>query len=135
MDVILRHVLGGVPEHGADREFRKTEFASDAPERMPQGVGRDPRDPGEFANAVQTGAYSGVGAGPSFRREYVRVSDDFRLTLDYFERCGPNCADLRAALGVRETDKRSEEHTSELQSLMRTSYAVFCLKTKTTTSK
>src|SRR3546814_10349312 len=29
--------------------------------------------------------------------------------------------------------KRSEEHTSELQSLMRNSYAVFCLKkTKTT---
>src|SRR3546814_6617860 len=27
---------------------------------------------------------------------------------------------------------RSEEHTSELQSLMRKSYAVFCLKTKTT---
>src|SRR3546814_7863149 len=26
---------------------------------------------------------------------------------------------------------RSEEHTSELQSLMRTSYAVFCLKKKT----
>src|SRR3546814_9992643 len=28
---------------------------------------------------------------------------------------------------------RSEEHTSELQSLMRISYAVFCLKTKKTT--
>src|SRR3546814_10340835 len=27
-------------------------------------------------------------------------------------------------------DLRSEEHTSELQSLMRTSYAVFCLKKK-----
>src|SRR3546814_6884831 len=27
-------------------------------------------------------------------------------------------------------EKRSEEHTSELQSLMRISYAVFCLKTK-----
>src|SRR3546814_7138066 len=27
-------------------------------------------------------------------------------------------------------DQRSEEHTSELQSLMRTSYAVFCLKKK-----
>src|SRR3546814_2340174 len=27
-------------------------------------------------------------------------------------------------------DARSEEHTSELQSLMRTSYAVFCLKQK-----
>src|SRR3546814_6172260 len=30
---------------------------------------------------------------------------------------------------------RSEEHTSELQSLMRTSYAVFCLKKKNTQSK
>src|SRR3546814_10195353 len=29
---------------------------------------------------------------------------------------------------------RSEEHTSELQSLMRISYAVFCLKKKNTTS-
>src|SRR3546814_8525310 len=28
-------------------------------------------------------------------------------------------------------DSRSEEHTSELQSLMRISYAVFCLKKKT----
>src|SRR3546814_8065153 len=31
--------------------------------------------------------------------------------------------------------KRSEEHTSELQSLMRISYAVFCLKKKNTTKK
>src|SRR3546814_10680209 len=30
---------------------------------------------------------------------------------------------------------RSEEHTSELQSLMRTSYAVFCLKKKRQTHK
>src|SRR3546814_1246544 len=30
---------------------------------------------------------------------------------------------------------RSEEHTSELQSLMRISYAVFCLKKKTNTSQ
>src|SRR3546814_1129182 len=29
---------------------------------------------------------------------------------------------------------RSEEHTSELQSLMRISYAVFCLKKKTNTN-
>src|SRR3546814_6026860 len=36
---------------------------------------------------------------------------------------------------VRDADVigRSEEHTSELQSLMRTSYAVFCLKQKKTT--
>src|SRR3546814_1345643 len=30
---------------------------------------------------------------------------------------------------------RSEEHTSELQSLMRISYAVFCLKKKNTTNR
>src|SRR3546814_4513134 len=36
--------------------------------------------------------------------------------------------DLAAAVSV----DRSEEHTSELQSLMRISYAVFCLKKKTT---
>src|SRR3546814_10310834 len=31
--------------------------------------------------------------------------------------------------------RRSEEHTSELQSLMRISYAVFCLKKKTNNNK
>src|SRR3546814_7644819 len=36
---------------------------------------------------------------------------------------------LRVA-GVRRGAPRSEEHTSELQSLMRISYAVFCLKKK-----
>src|SRR3546814_4339034 len=35
------------------------------------------------------------------------------------------------ALG-RSTRERSEEHTSELQSLLRISYAVFCLKKKNT---
>src|SRR3546814_10162897 len=31
---------------------------------------------------------------------------------------------------IKQGDQRSEEHTSELQSLMRISYAVFCLKNK-----
>src|SRR3546814_9227462 len=39
----------------------------------------------------------------------------------------------RGATGCagRRVARRSEEHTSELQSLMRISYAVFCLKKKT----
>src|SRR3546814_3352852 len=41
---------------------------------------------------------------------------------------GPDAVDLRT-LPAPEND-RSEEHTSELQSLMRISYAVFCLKKK-----
>src|SRR3546814_7780312 len=38
-------------------------------------------------------------------------------------------------LAIADAEQRSEEHTSELQSLMRTSYAVFCLKKKTTTKQ
>src|SRR3546814_9865534 len=37
----------------------------------------------------------------------------------------------RRSRGRRPTTARSEEHTSELQSLMRNSYAAFCLKKKT----
>src|SRR3546814_4183794 len=40
-----------------------------------------------------------------------------------------NANDMRGIMDVRH---RSEEHTSELQSLVRTSYAVFCLKKKKT---
>src|SRR3546814_6532237 len=42
---------------------------------------------------------------------------------------GESCAPLAKA--GRPAQRRSEEHTSELQSLMRISYAVFCLKKKT----
>src|SRR3546814_6167092 len=40
----------------------------------------------------------------------------------------------RTAVAVAVAVQRSEEHTSELQSLMRISYAVFCLKQKTQTN-
>src|SRR3546814_9311166 len=40
----------------------------------------------------------------------------------------------RSVSPARGDDARSEEHTSELQSLMRISYAVFCLKKKKKTN-
>src|SRR3546814_2260226 len=40
---------------------------------------------------------------------------------------------LLAAAAGGQQEERSEEHTSELQSLMRISYAVFCLKKNTNT--
>src|SRR3546814_2771904 len=46
---------------------------------------------------------------------------------DYGERARER---LLAGAFYRAVDYRSEEHTSELQSLMRNSYAVFCLKKK-----
>src|SRR3546814_5193498 len=46
----------------------------------------------------------------------------------------PNSRSNMIAAPASQLDRRSEEHTSELQSLMRISYAVFCLKKKTTTN-
>src|SRR3546814_3170496 len=46
----------------------------------------------------------------------------------------PRCPRLSASPNGRPHGHRSEEHTSELQSLMRISYAVFCLKTKNYTT-
>src|SRR3546814_3911759 len=48
-------------------------------------------------------------------REQLHPLDEFRAML---------------AMVEKDTGIRSEEHTSELQSLMRISYAVFCLKKK-----
>src|SRR3546814_3131598 len=42
------------------------------------------------------------------------------------------CSGLQSRVRRFNSDPRSEEHTSELQSLMRISYAVFCLKKKNT---
>src|SRR3546814_3398906 len=47
-------------------------------------------------------------------------------------RVDPNSGTIRVRAVLR---NRSEEHTSELQSLMRISYAVFCLKKKKLLSK
>src|SRR3546814_10565977 len=55
-----------------------------------------------------------------------RVAADSRRTI-------PAAYSKREAYtGQRSSPSRSEEHTSELQSLMRISYAVFCLKKKNT---
>src|SRR3546814_1933503 len=45
-----------------------------------------------------------------------------------FDACLDHSVAVQAAIIALQV--RSEEHTSELQSLMRRSYAVFCLKTK-----
>src|SRR3546814_1522691 len=45
-------------------------------------------------------------------------------------RAGIQVVEVVTAAGIELAQARSEEHTSELQSLMRISYAVFCLKKK-----
>src|SRR3546814_3410830 len=43
----------------------------------------------------------------------------------------PSCSESCRSSSFNWASSRSEEHTSELQSLMRISYSVFCLKQKT----
>src|SRR3546814_7264832 len=70
----------------------------------------------------------------AFRQDAIRVWDEYQqtglhLTLEEADawlaklEAGEDASQCQGAM-----QQRSEEHTSELQSLMRTSYAVFCSK-------
>src|SRR3546814_8900892 len=91
------------------------------------GIGRNLHDGTIGAGGLQLGGrraalaalqHIEVGADIAVRRHL----DDLVLDLDL-----GGCRDF---LGAERIMARSEEHTSELQSLMRNSYAVFCLKKK-----
>src|SRR3546814_2300874 len=66
--------------------------------------------------------------------EKAAVADADRVQLLDPELLYPDPENVRSAIDEATIDEmaetRSEEHTSELQSLMRISYAVFCLKKK-----
>src|SRR3546814_1847341 len=64
-------------------------------------------------------------------RDHARQAQGFSADLDAAAQPGADDGGRRPALGrLVRLQRRSEEHTSELQSLMRISYAVFCLKKK-----
>src|SRR3546814_8852594 len=63
------------------------------------------------------------------------VDPSDRTIETYLTRIGPTLVEWFGSSALVDMDdveleERSEEHTSELQSLMRISYAVFCLKKK-----
>src|SRR3546814_4437200 len=67
---------------------------------------------------------------PSIMGLLKSLSDEFSAEGITFNSVGPGWCNTKAM----EQLMRSEEHTSELQSLMRISYAVFCLKKKINTT-
>src|SRR3546814_8939872 len=79
--------------------------------------------------AGTTGTTVAESIGKRLARDAVAVRVDGELRDLYL----PIERDAGIAVVTRESEDglgRSEEHTSELQSLMRISYAVFCLKKK-----
>src|SRR3546814_9113967 len=118
---------------------------------MPSPPPIRPKSPGwrEFASRYHCPAWPGQPPKRSrqFHRHIARHPQSRRGLLSHEQsmRDGPALRGLETALlaslegasgyggpirVLRESVVRSEEHTSELQSLMSTSYAVFCLKKK-----
>src|SRR3546814_1738987 len=79
----------------------------------------------------------GANVGPSSRTRRLSSASEGGALRQWADRRRGGALPRRSPLRQRRTgsrsDRRSEEHTPELQSLMRISYAVFCLKKKKTT--
>src|SRR3546814_3898868 len=71
-------------------------------------------------SALIVGVGASAGLGAAYGRRFAKAG--YRVVL-----AGRSAEKVEASAA-----ERSEEHTSELQSLMRSSYAVFCLKKKKT---
>src|SRR3546814_7444201 len=82
--------------------------------------------PAEIVAAAWEGKTVPIGSSTGLTLQRRRVNGESRLELNGFD---PRSLPSLKAHG------RSEEHTSELQSLMRISYAVFCLKKKNKQTK
>src|SRR3546814_6859883 len=82
---------------------------------------------------IETGSYLVAGA---VTRGRVRVNKTDPAVMDAvlvkLQQAGAKISTGTDFVEVDMQGRRSEEHTSELQSLMRSSYAVFCLKKKNT---
>src|SRR3546814_4937942 len=89
-----------------------------------------------FRSAWHISGGEGWSANSANRRVLVTHSDGRQTVEELKEDLGLRRDDTEGtrrqlrSQGIEAADIRSEEHTSELQSLMRISYAVFCLKKK-----
>src|SRR3546814_3193077 len=102
----------------------------DASETEPQVL------PARFPNLLVNGA-GGIAVGMATNIPPHNLGEVMAACLAYIDNPGITVDELFEIVpgpdfptGGLVLGQRSEEHTSELQSLMRISYAVFCLKTK-----
>src|SRR3546814_6875391 len=86
---------------------------------------RDPSEPDRTSTLMQPWWYQGGPSGGSIQT----LPPLWRMKKTASEHSG-HFVRMQLLSSLLRTRSRSEEHTSELQSLMRISYAVFCLKKK-----
>src|SRR3546814_2088865 len=93
--------------------------------------GRSPSIPARSSDMQVAEARALLGLGENSSVEDIRAAHRRLISLMHPDRGGTEALaqKINAARDVL-LRHRSEEHTSELQSLMRISYAVFCLKKK-----
>src|SRR3546814_3377801 len=73
---------------------------------------------------------SDLAAAPGLRARLTSLAGTQRMPMEIWWALLQEVADVHPRVATGIEIGRSEEHTSELQSLMRISYAVFCLKKK-----
>src|SRR3546814_9453225 len=93
--------------------------------------------PSASSSSVVGGTRMSIGSPPYCRPRSMRLASDqktYQSSTTSEPAGGVTCAAVyctqASACSAMPSVIRSEEHTSELQSLMRISYAVFCLKKK-----
>src|SRR3546814_10876443 len=85
---------------------------------------------GQTSRLGSLAQHSGCDVEPFARLGHAaRCPEQAVIPFALTPRGDPGCEPIRASSAGRQIS-RSEEHTSELQSLMRISYAVFCLNKK-----
>src|SRR3546814_4985478 len=120
----------GAQRRVAHRQLERLQLLDDLVERRPARPRPLHFDPaGELVVAGEMRLQVGDVAADIGVEPFLRFGMEARL--DAFER-RDRVGDEIALRNERRVELRSEEHTSELQSLMRISYAVFCLKKKKT---
>src|SRR3546814_3988674 len=115
-----------------------SDWLRQGPSRIPQGqTSREQTATTQAEVAPKPAAEAAAAAAPAKdkRKLGFKQARELEQLPARIEALEMRIAELTAAMNDPAFYQRSEEHTSELQSLMRISYADFCLKKKKTTQK
>src|SRR3546814_996976 len=123
----------GISDWSSDVCSSDLSFAAGIPASLPGAIpGSAPAEGGTCCCALSTGAGAGLLSLPHSIHSSTATIIQAKIRnvrVWFIRQAGSSRRIDHPTRDGRKGQRRSEEHTSELQSLMRISYAVFCLKT------